>query len=161
MKVLAIDPSSKCGWAYFDGPRLIQYGVVHSAVKACKWVRLDDTFQLFNTLLKTLDVEVIVVEDILPVVRHTPSMDGLFWTMAMYLNAGVIATDAKLPLHLAPISSIKKNIAPDWRVHDRPKTKWPIVEAVNKRFNLSLKLKNNNEADAIAIGCWYIDTKLC
>lgn len=157
MNLLAIDPSSKMGWAHFKGENLHDFGIIHSDVDGDRWARLVDTFNQLEEAVNIFDIDMIVVEDVLPLVRHMMSTDALFWTVATFLNAGVLATDAGLDLVMAPVSSVKKNIAPDWRGDARSNKKAPIVDAVNKRFNLSLKLKHHNEADAIAIGCWAVD----
>jgi hypothetical protein len=207
-KLLALDLSTKTGWAYFEtcgkseefGTALENFKLVDNGliklgqniltfegeyprnVMRAVWTQVD---KVLDVVFK-YEPSVIVIEDTVPG-RQALSQRFLEWLhynllssiesevradqmpKIVYLKTGVwrqnvglkqSKADAKNNKIANKIKSLPKDMAKKMRketgVRGKISKKHQAVRMVNERFSLNFKVKDNDRADAILLGCAFL-----
>ncbi len=151
--LLAIDPGTKTtGWGVFQSNRYVCSSVIKIKNKELDWLqRIDYIILRFLNLLKSYKIDTVVVEQPeLFMSTHkgqaASNSGSILKVMALVF---AIRTAAKMRGVKVVLISVRK-----WK-GSVPKR---ITQMRIKRY-LGIAVKDNNEADAIGIGLWYIRSK--
>lgn len=141
MRILGIDPGTKCGWAVLEGNTVMASGVWHLAPKrheggGMRYVRL----RVYLEDIAGLQVDAVAYEE----VRRHMGVD------AAHVYGGIVAVvqswceQGQLPYQAIPVGTIKKLATGKGNAN-----KDAMVEAANARFGIGTT--SDDEADAVFV----------
>ena len=163
MILLAIDPGSKLGYAVFDITdgelTLFHHGTFTTQSDRPMEARSSITHNHMKHLFLEYEPDVCVVEYVLPLLKFTPSKEGVYWLATTFDAATRYAYQRGCTTALPLPRQWKAQLFPGVAQKGVAK-KHVSVDYVNARFNLKLKLKDHDVAEAICMGCWYYEFKL-
>jgi len=187
MKVLSLDVSTKTGWAVFNNKKLIDTGVIVNPKSVLEYGQypycyIYSTRSVIKQIASLVDIhepDTIVVEEtnkgknrytqkvleflhcsLLLELENTPYSDKI-----KYVNT----SDWRKTLNVYLTKDDKKNNSKVYKAKKQGKTKKEVgvkgkinkkhvsVRVANTLFNLTLKQKDNDIADAILLGAAYIE----
>lgn len=173
MKLLGLDLSYKTGWALFEGSSLVDYGLLvapeppgtHPLYDYNQMDRANAVGDYMYTLVMTLQPDFIIIEQTNKGKQRT-TQRGLEWIhysvlskLRMHYQNKIVYVDTsewrnKLHIRLDKDQrkhnkSVKQKVA-----RGKITPKHLAVAMINEEFDLSLKLKDNDIADAICLA-WY------
>lgn len=156
--LLAVDPSiNTLGWAIFDIPakHLYASGTLKTD-KAARQKSLQE--RIANTIRELKEIIEADLPDIESVVIEEPQQWGAYKSVAsqhagslmgLYLTVGTlfgVFYELDKEVSLVKVSQWKGNLP-----------KHLTIKRVNQRFDTQLTMADNNEADAIGIGAFWLD----
>ena len=147
MRLLSLDPSSTCtGWACFDDGELIDYGSFRPPQKADVSYRIDWTGgQVSDLIRRRGDIDRVVIEDAAPPYGNKRRGHDVYVRAVSFIRwecEGILGKDAvEMVMPVTWKSSAKKI---------------DTIRVVNAEHDLELVKKDNDIADAIALGDWYL-----
>lgn len=187
-RVVALDISSKTGWAIFQGGKLEKYGLFSLPKRIKEYGLYPESYILAATAMVDLIYTISVDKNTVYVIEETNSSRSRYtqkileYIHCLFLDRFFSTTDSNFPKEVIYISTSiwrkavgvvmskedKKNnfkiskakregkSKSDLGVKGKVTAKHLSVRHVNEKYGLNLKLKNNNEADAIALGEAYL-----
>lgn len=188
MKILSLDISTQCGYAFFDGVTRLKSGTVFLAqdvtydIKAKPYpmsyiLRSDAISDLLMALVHEFKPDVIIVEETnkakarysqkLLEFIHLSFLKKVYDTFLGMKVEYINTSEWRKSLNVKPTKEDKLNNSKVRDANRKGKSKKELglkgkittkhlaVRFVNQTLNLDLKMKDNNEADAIALNLAY------
>jgi Holliday junction resolvasome RuvABC endonuclease subunit len=146
-RVLSIDPATTCGWAFFEDSQRVSSGVLNfSTIKnQHSGQRFNNALEAFKNLLVYYKPDTVVYE---AVKRWSSSQAALVYGgIVSMLQATTYLQD--IPIYGIAPTQAKKFCTGNGRAQKEEMILW-----ANKTF--SFEAKDDNEADALALGYTYI-----
>jgi len=149
--VLALDLSIRStGYAILNDNELLDYGCFKPPIKLKTFRKIEyNLCKLKEVLDKHARVRLVVIESAAfaakgPAREKLAEQQGVIkhWLIA---HGYMVA--------MAPITAVKKAITGNGGA-----SKEEMVDAINEQYEMELSVKQNDIADAIAIGTWAMDT---
>ncbi len=167
--LLALDLSTKTGWALFDGEKLSEYGFFSAPPSALEypWNYLQTAKNiglLVGDLVSKYQPTKIVVEEInrgknrhsqkLLDMLHCVMLQTLEWRDVSYIDTSAWRKHLglKLTKEQRANNKLSKSQKKSRGIKGKITPKHLSVDFVNKKYSLNLKQKDNDIADAVCIG---------
>jgi len=147
MRLLALDPSLTCtGWATFDAGKLDTFGSIITNKKADTEIRLQEITELLDDVMLGQGLTNAVIEIPAP---------GIYGRKRKGHDKYVTAVQVCKSVCWQRLGADKVFLvdAPTWK---KTAKKQDTIMVVNAEHGLCLKKKDNDIADAIALGDWYL-----
>lgn len=160
VRVLAIDPGSSLGYAMFTGTE-VHKGRCAPDRTLSDDRRLEELNAFIDVLIDDFTPQVVLVENV--AVGNYPAAAAKLFCIGTL--AFVMATASKYSRDLAVLSvqSIKSHFGIKRGINPDTGKKWnqkaQMIAKMNERYGLSLRAKDDDIADALALGSYYLDTK--
>lgn len=183
MLVLALDISTKTGWAVFEDQKLLEYGLISVPQKFSDFGEYPFSYFKFTQdiaskiFAKTLEIK----PDIIVIEETNRGKQRFSQKILEFLHCQILGSliSYKVPVFYISTSTWRKalgiKMSKDGKKNNQKvnkanregiskKTlglkgkitvKHLTLDFVNNTYNLNLKMKDNNEADAIALGASY------
>ncbi len=188
MKILSLDISTQCGYAFFDGVTRIKSGTVFLAMETTYDIkskpyplsyvlRADAISDLLMRLVDEFKPDILVIEETNKAkARYSQKLlefihlsflkkvyDNIIGLKIEYLNTSAWRKTLKVaPTKEDKLNNLKireakkkKKSKKELGLKGKITTKHLAIRFVNQTLNLDLKVKDNNEADAIALNLAY------
>jgi hypothetical protein len=183
MRVVGFDPSSHTGWALFEDKRLVDFNVINVKIPSLNF-KPDPSkspeypFNLLKSSKEMADAMYAIIETYKPIHlvvientvkgRNRTIQRWLEWMHKDFLelliknNYKFLYLDpsewrAKLGLRLSKEQKKHNREVSSGKSKKRINKKHLSIDYANSRYNLKLKVKNNNEADALNLVTAYLE----
>lgn len=181
MKILALDLSTKPGWAIIKSGKCLAYGNAHFPIlnfnvnnyperaKEYPYNIIETSQQvadyIFNIYQAESDIDVVVIENTVRG-KNRNTQRSLEWVHYAVLSYFVDASELihyvdptqwrkALEMKLTPADKENNKLVKNKLGRGKITSKHLSVRFVNSEFDLNLKMKDNDIADAICIGLAY------
>lgn len=187
MKILALDISTKTGWAYFEDGALVRHGTFTSYLPVTdygiyprNYIKFVASYtnNLYNDIVNAQELDVIVIEETnKSKARYSQKLLEFIhclllhhiWSVGLINKVKYVNTsDWRKVLDIYLSKDDKKNNALVTKAKRKGKSKKELgvkgritrkhvaVKVANEMYNLNLKQKDNDQAEAILLGTAYI-----
>ncbi len=163
--LLAIDPGFSLGHSVWQKQpnsayKLVEQGQLFASPRYSEFDRLDDVDRRLAQLISDWRPDAIAIENV--IIGNYKSATAKMSCLGTYIVAFMAAGNHGIPLHPVAVQSIKARFGvkggKDKATGKKIDAKKLMVAAVNKEFGLNLKAKEDDAADAVAVGATYISS---
>lgn len=146
MKILGLDPGKTTGVAFWEPGKGLLYETLIPPPEKHPFDALNVIHHQLEQLVCLRRPDLIAIERVVAGSRSLDSNQSNFWPVGVFIVAGCVAQTYGKDFVTYAASTVKKCSTGSGRAKKRDVVMW-----VNQRFNLTLKVKDNHMADAIAV----------